>query len=141
MYAYYPIHTMLKGITPSWFVFNTFLILQYLVTIFTKINIYELFYFQFHTPLSQNTVESMVFSIVQTEGDILQLSWTSVNWQLQYVYLGTQRPGEVTATRTIDKVIPLSLTEATWLATISVWIPSWCRKWWATISVGNSILV
>lgn len=34
---------------------------------------------KFHTPLSQNTVESMVFSIVQTEGDILQLSWTSVN--------------------------------------------------------------
>lgn len=34
---------------------------------------------KFHTPLSQNTVESMVFSIVQTEGDILQLTWTSVN--------------------------------------------------------------
>lgn len=103
---------------------------------------------KFDTPLSPNTVESMVFSIVQTERNILQLTWTSVTWQLQYVYLGTQRPRDVPATRSIDKVIPLSLSEAKWLATILVYIPSWCRwakisvgitygcrKWWATISV------
>lgn len=33
---------------------------------------------KFDTPLSPNTVESMVFSIVQTERNILQLTWTSV---------------------------------------------------------------